>query len=292
MSFSYPAVDRTVDSIVFIPLWLPSGTKPVFEVYTILCGQTLPAGAVLGRITASGKLQLAVAAAGDGSQVPMAVLQENLATFAADGVTPLDMTLSVAVTGYFNAAALYFGRRRFRIEELVTYKKALEACKPFLYAYPGMQAPREVKRFVNLSRYLAVRINAVAYRTSSWTQRAAHYLLRVPVYVPEPVAKLEEDQIVVLTALHLARPQSEKNGDLAAWLIDPMERVRVGTENGVPGYADPAYGSALRSAVDSIGASTWPPEGEIRKFLRVLTEVSFGPSEASATPNAAEATPA
>ena len=108
MSIPNPARAGVVDAIVFQQLLLP-GHKPDFMSYTIAGGQSLPAGAVLGRITASGKLVLSVLAAGDGSQVPAYILPEPVNTFAADGVTALDMSLSVYVGGYFNAAALTFG---------------------------------------------------------------------------------------------------------------------------------------------------------------------------------------
>ncbi|MFX8266495.1 head decoration protein, partial [Acinetobacter baumannii] len=84
------------------------GKRPVFMNYTLKGGQQLVAGSVLGRITASGLLVLSNAAAGDGSQVPMAILCEDVMTFAPDGVTARDTPLSVAVQGYFNRTALNF----------------------------------------------------------------------------------------------------------------------------------------------------------------------------------------
>lgn len=107
-AFSYPAVDQVVDGIVFQPLWIP-GSRRVFQPAIILGGQNLVAGSVLGRITASGKYQLAVAAASDGSQVPIAILPEDLSTFAADGATALDMSMSVVFQAMVNPAALVFG---------------------------------------------------------------------------------------------------------------------------------------------------------------------------------------
>lgn len=108
MSISHPAKHRGVDAISFNPLWLP-GKQPTFMPYTILGGQTLKVGSVLGRITASGKLKLTASAAGDGSEVPLFVLQEPLATFAADGSTPADMVMAVATSGSVNETALVYG---------------------------------------------------------------------------------------------------------------------------------------------------------------------------------------
>lgn len=108
MTVPFKANSQIVDAIVHNPLYLP-GKKPVFEVFTIAGGQTLPMGAVLGMITSSGKLTLALSASSDGSQTPMAVLPQPVATFAADGSTNLDMSMSVIVEGYLNGTALVFG---------------------------------------------------------------------------------------------------------------------------------------------------------------------------------------
>lgn len=108
MSLPYPARMNTVDAITFNTLLLP-GEKPVFQNYVIAGGQTLKAGSVLGRITASGKLKLSASAAGDGSQTPIAVLNQALSTYDVDGTTALDMPMSVIVHGTVNASALVFG---------------------------------------------------------------------------------------------------------------------------------------------------------------------------------------
>lgn len=108
MTLPYPARSCVVDSITFNPLFMP-GEKPVFMNYTLKGGQKLIQGSVLGRITASGLLVLSDPAAGDGSEVPMAILCENVSTYAADGVTPRDTPVSVCVHGMFNQTALTFG---------------------------------------------------------------------------------------------------------------------------------------------------------------------------------------
>jgi hypothetical protein len=109
-NYGYPA--RHVDADSFSPgndLFMP-GSRPKFMNFTILGGQTLLKGSVLGMVTASRKLKLAASAAGDGSQNPMAVLDRDLATFDTDGTTPLDMTFDVVVDGaVFNPAALVLG---------------------------------------------------------------------------------------------------------------------------------------------------------------------------------------
>ena len=63
----------------------------------------LARGALLGRITATGKWILSAAAAVDGSQTPRAILAEPTDATAADVVTV------GYVTGQFNTAAITFG---------------------------------------------------------------------------------------------------------------------------------------------------------------------------------------
>jgi len=76
---------------------------PLSKGITLLAGQNLTRGAVLGKITASGKYTLSAAAAGDGSEVPDAILAEDCDATAGDRA-------AVAYTrGDFNEAALTFG---------------------------------------------------------------------------------------------------------------------------------------------------------------------------------------
>lgn len=70
---------------------------------TISAGADLARGAVLGRITASGEYTLSIAAATDGSQVPVAILATAAAAASADAEA------LIYESGDFNAAALIFG---------------------------------------------------------------------------------------------------------------------------------------------------------------------------------------
>jgi len=63
---------------------LAGETPPVSRKVTILDGQDLTRGAVLGKITASGKYILSLSAAGDGSEVPDAILAEDATADGAD----------------------------------------------------------------------------------------------------------------------------------------------------------------------------------------------------------------
>lgn len=70
---------------------------------TLISGQNLVRGAVLGKITASGKYNLSLSAAGDGSQTPDLILAED--TNASGG----DKETVAYATGVFNQRALTIG---------------------------------------------------------------------------------------------------------------------------------------------------------------------------------------
>lgn len=76
----------------------------VTRLVTVASGSgALPAGAVLGRITASKRYALSVAMASDGSEAPRAILAEPVDATAAD------VQAIVYVAGEFNPDQLTFG---------------------------------------------------------------------------------------------------------------------------------------------------------------------------------------
>lgn len=70
---------------------------------TIVSGQTVAKGAVLGQITTGGKYALALAASSDGSEDPVAILAEACDASAGD------KSAYVYFTGGFRERALVFG---------------------------------------------------------------------------------------------------------------------------------------------------------------------------------------
>jgi hypothetical protein len=88
----------------FVPDKLIAGDFPIRTIdVTIAAGQNLIRGALLGKITASGKYVLSVAAAGDGSQTPVAILAEDVDATAGDKA-------GIAyISGDFNANELSYG---------------------------------------------------------------------------------------------------------------------------------------------------------------------------------------
>ena len=84
-------------------LYAGSVMPRVKSVVTVLTGAVHPRGEVLGQITASGKYIKSLSAAGDGSQVPTAILAETVDT------TGGDKPAIVYLTGEFNEDAILLG---------------------------------------------------------------------------------------------------------------------------------------------------------------------------------------
>lgn len=74
-----------------------------FKKVTIAAGQSLTRGALIGKITASGKFTLSAAAAADGSEVPTAILVDDVDATAADAEG------MAYLSGTFDASAVTFG---------------------------------------------------------------------------------------------------------------------------------------------------------------------------------------
>lgn len=68
----------------YVPKNLLSGGTHTTRKVTIISGQNLTAGAVLGKITASSKYNLSLLAAADGSQTPDMVLAHDVDASAGD----------------------------------------------------------------------------------------------------------------------------------------------------------------------------------------------------------------
>lgn len=83
MTASFGNVDTYASDIALLVGDGPTVSRNI----TLLSGQNQPRGAVLGKVTASGKYKLALAAANDGSEVPSVILAEACDASAADKVT-------------------------------------------------------------------------------------------------------------------------------------------------------------------------------------------------------------
>lgn len=90
-------------SLAYDKLFADNAENVVARKITIISGQVLARGAVLGKITASSKYNLSLSAAGDGSQTPDLILAE--AVDASGG----DKEGLAYEAGIFNANALTLG---------------------------------------------------------------------------------------------------------------------------------------------------------------------------------------
>ena len=70
---------------------------------TLISGQNLTRGAVLGKITASGKYNLSLSTANDGSEVPVAILADDRDASGGDKIAP------IYETGEFNDTEITLG---------------------------------------------------------------------------------------------------------------------------------------------------------------------------------------
>jgi hypothetical protein len=97
-------VSGFTDQGTFTPDNLIAGDYPRTErVVTIASGANLIKGAVLGKITASGKYKLSASASSDGSEAPDAILAETANAASAD------VQAVVYFSGEFNELALTLG---------------------------------------------------------------------------------------------------------------------------------------------------------------------------------------
>jgi hypothetical protein len=107
---------------------LASDYPAVTDIRTVVSGQNLSRGAVLGKITASGKYTLCDSTAEDGSQAPVCILAEDCDASAGD------VNAEVILSGAFNESQLTFGgtdaadTHRDALRDLNIYlKKAVSA---------------------------------------------------------------------------------------------------------------------------------------------------------------------
>lgn len=158
-------------------------------------------------------------------------------------------------------------RDRYRIKESDDYKQALAAWQPVLLVRDHMRAPREAKRFLNLSRYLTLRINAAEYEKRSWIK---DWLGRVLCNIEPPIAgkAIDEATIVGMTALHLAHGHSAGSSpDFRTCLVASKRSLAEWAEE------DTVVMNAVIEARSRLSGKGNPTEAEVELFLRVIGEL-------------------
>ena len=115
----------TTDS--FTPDRLIAGDEVLSDQITLLSGQNLARGAVIGKITASGKYKLSLAASTDGSEVPLRILADDTDASGGDKLTPayyngdFDANAVILGTGH-TVASVFEGLRSIGINLINTIK--------------------------------------------------------------------------------------------------------------------------------------------------------------------------
>ena len=95
----------TTTTLIHDDLLAGDNVGPVTEGrVTILSGQVVARGALLGMITASGKYVLSLSASSDGSQTPVAILANDVDATGADKTNAL-----VYTSGEFNERKVIYG---------------------------------------------------------------------------------------------------------------------------------------------------------------------------------------
>lgn len=120
-------------------------------------------------------------------------------------------------------------RDRYEIKPAQEYLRAIEHWHGLLLLGDSWRAPREAKRFLNLSRYLTMRLNPQRYGIEREVQTVSGWRRLWAWLTPSPAvqeAEFPESHIVALTALHMnlatSLPQPE---DKLAFLSDPWAFV-------------------------------------------------------------------
>lgn len=176
----------------------------------------------------------------------------------------------VVVAGLF---FLWRAKDAYRIEESDSYRNALNQWQPVATARPDMRNPREAKRYLNLSRYLTLRINAEKYArptpVKTWVGKKLNRLPQT-----REANETSEAMIVALTALYLARPRSLTNdGEINRYMLRPLDET-FGNENGGQAVTV-AIEDALR-AEDALPVSI----GDVALFLSSVGDLAIASDDA------------
>ena len=177
---------------------------------------------------------------------------------------PLGMLLIVGAAGLLS-------RGRYVIVEGQTFKDALKQWQAVLLAHESMQAPREAKRFLNLSRYLTLRVNAAQYLGWSWWRRVSARIWKLESSAGAKA--VDEAVIVALTTLLMTRPKHVQGASIGQFLRDPRAFLnRIDHPTDADAHYVQAVGTALGAAGGGAAAPTWSVEN-VAHFLNAAGEL-------------------
>jgi photosystem II stability/assembly factor-like uncharacterized protein len=174
--------------------------------------------------------------------------------------------LAVALLGYFG----WRGSRRF-IVDTPNFRAALAVWSPILLASDQADTPREVRRFENVARFVAMRLGEVLSWFAQWVQRRDARAGRgVPATVVptteatgtdaparggavddtpprRPTDPIPEDVLVAFTALRQLDPRLLHEPDLLT--ANPFRSLDIGQTRGSVEAAAPPYAPGVIEAV-------------------------------------------
>lgn len=196
--------------------------------------------------------------------------------------------IAVAVLG---VPVFFYRRERKRVIDSPEFAKALTIWGPLLLSRPHLCSPREGKRFVNLARYLSLRINLDEHNQPGWIERRCRALYGKLLRKKLPALKAEkvmaEEKIVALAALYLARPEHFGNaGGLHGYLQIPnthivaLHQLAKPKKNGLSA-SDQAFEAAFSKAMGEMQEGVFSSfsrvanEAEVTLFLEHVSDVAF-----------------
>lgn len=195
---------------------------------------------------------------------PDAPIQNNIPTALA---IPLGFLICI-----MGLAGMVINFKRFELPERQTYKDALNKWQPVLNTREAMRTPREIKRFLNLSRYLTLRVNSTQYLKWSWPKRTV-----ARIWDAKPWAdahNVNDDVIIALITLLATRPKYIQGEDkIRKFLLNPIKFLtdhQVGTFE-----TDDMYMQAINEALNVLPTnSSSPPWGDrdVDEFFKANNE--------------------
>lgn len=158
---------------------------------------------------------------------------------------------------------------RFKRKDSADFRKALEIWQDLFDLAPERQSPREFKRFLNLTRYTAARLND-ADPEPGWAGRLARKLRLRPATEEKLDAGMDEAKVVMLSAVFHARP--DENVPLSELLKTTIQDLLKDDILTVSAEIDGSFTGRVRMLRKKSKPPLAPTNDEIRRFEQALGE--------------------
>lgn len=164
----------------------------------------------------------------------------------------------------------------YEIQDTDSYKEAFEHWRLVLVETSTLQAPREVRRFLNLSRYITLRANSHRYAPLSWwrafqikwNEKGRRFIWQTWQQDKKTGddKQLDERKVVALTALMVSRPQGIRHDQVHQYLCNPDQVLQS------QGQLGNAYASAVQDALAKSVNYSWDA-ADVEYFLEYAGEL-------------------